>query len=453
MTSNATSVPASSDFYPHIGVETLRRHFHERVALLAHDPDALLPPWARTHADSLLRRRKLILCGSMDRPEMRLLAQHFDVIAVVDDFLRKKQDSVLGVPVITADEWVDRVRADRDILSLLLVSQCAAYEYFHRLCRQWNVEYLEPLQILHLLRRHGVDTSGRAGRFLCVGLEYMHHTLENADALAAFAAHLDDDFSRFTWFCMLLFRLTLNPYYMSCCAVGMRTETFGLNSYCINRQFFHFDDNEICVDGGAWQGDTLEQFIRATGGRFRHVYSFEPVAANNHAIRKRLYALQNEYTDDFAGRISLIEKGLWSRDTVLHFNTGGVINPFDARSDVLPTAAHVVEAGMLGHIYDDAAERAASIKVPVTSIDAATGGEATFIKLEIEGSELEALNGAVETIRRNHPQMALSVYHKPEDFSTIPEFVEGLDIPYKLGFRQHYPGTPAATLLYCYLDK
>lgn len=325
-----------------------------------------------------------------------------------------------------------------------------AHEYFHRLCRQWDIEYLEPLQVLDAMRLQGLAITGEAGRYFCIGLEFLAHTLEHADALAAFPSRLQDEYSRFSWYCILMYRLTLDPHYLSRCSVGTNAEAFRLNSYAVNRQFFKFGDSEVYVDGGPYHGDTIEQFIRATKGDFRHIHSFEPAAGNNAEIRKRLYTLHNEYAQEFAGRISLSEKGLWSSDTTLHFNPGGVINALDPRSRVLPTAAHLVEGGMLSHVYDSSAEQAASIKVPVTSIDAATGGDATFIKLEIEGAELEALKGAVQTIRRMRPQMALSVYHKPEDLITIPGFLAEQDTGYKLGFRQHYPTVMAATVLYCY---
>ncbi|KLD70712.1 hypothetical protein Y887_10455 [Xanthomonas pisi DSM 18956] len=101
-------------------------------------------------------------------------------------------------------------------------------------------------------------------------------------------------------------------------------------------------------------------------------------------------------------------------------------------------------------MYDKSLEDDVSVTVPVTTIDDATDSTATFIKLEIEGSELKALHGARETIKKNRPKIALSLYHKPEDFLTLMEFIAQTDKGYKLGFRQHNRLCPDAMVLYCF---
>ena len=55
-----------------------------------------------------------------------------------------------------------------------------------------------------------------------------------------------------------------------------------------------------------------------------------------------------------------------------------------------------------------------------------------FIKLDVEGAELNALRGAEKTIRAFKPRMAVSVYHQEDDLITIPEFLRSLNCGYKL---------------------
>jgi hypothetical protein len=71
-----------------------------------------------------------------------------------------------------------------------------------------------------------------------------------------------------------------------------------------------------------------------------------------------------------------------------------------------------------------------------------------FIKMDIEGSELEALKGAEETIRRFRPRMAISIYHKDDDYFTIPLFIRNLELGYRF-YLENYTISDGETVLYC----
>lgn len=62
---------------------------------------------------------------------------------------------------------------------------------------------------------------------------------------------------------------------------------------------------------------------------------------------------------------------------------------------------------------------------------------ATFIKMDIEGMEWDALHGAVETIKRNHPKLAICIYHSDEDMIRIVEYIHEIAPEYKLYVRHH----------------
>ena len=87
-------------------------------------------------------------------------------------------------------------------------------------------------------------------------------------------------------------------------------------------------------------------------------------------------------------------------------------------------------------------------RVSVTSIDDVLDGEkVTFIKLDVEGSELETLIGAEKSIRKYKPRLAVSVYHKPEDLWVLAEYIISLDLDYKL-YMRHYTTCNYETVLY-----
>ena len=75
-------------------------------------------------------------------------------------------------------------------------------------------------------------------------------------------------------------------------------------------------------------------------------------------------------------------------------------------------------------------------KIDICKIDT-EAGEATFIKMDIEGAELKALMGAKETIVQNKPKLAISIYHKPEDILQIPMYLKALVPEYKFYLRQY----------------
>ena len=87
----------------------------------------------------------------------------------------------------------------------------------------------------------------------------------------------------------------------------------------------------------------------------------------------------------------------------------------------------------------------------MTTIDAAVAKAAAprvdFIKMDIEGSELAALRGAEETIRRWRPKLAISLYHRYEDFITIPAWIDALGLGYRF-FLDHYSIHAEETVLY-----
>ena len=70
-----------------------------------------------------------------------------------------------------------------------------------------------------------------------------------------------------------------------------------------------------------------------------------------------------------------------------------------------------------------------------------------FIKMDIEGSELSALRGAESSIRRWQPKLAISLYHRPEDFFSIPLWIDALGVGYRL-FLDHYSIHNEETVLY-----
>lgn len=152
--------------------------------------------------------------------------------------------------------------------------------------------------------------------------------------------------------------------------------------------FVHDASAEVLVDCGAYSGDTIAGFSDFTDGRYAHIYSFEPNGDN--------LKMLNENIGDRYHDVTVIKKGTWSKECVLEFMKQG-------SGSSIKGAMSVTDGGDV-------------IRVPVVALDEALGDvPVTFIKMDIEGSELETLRGARGIISRNMPRLAVCCYHKPTD--------------------------------------
>lgn len=180
------------------------------------------------------------------------------------------------------------------------------------------------------------------------------------------------------------------------------------------KDIIELSEREVFVDGGAYTGDTLLTFMRFTGGRCARCCAFEPDPATAEKLKATIEKR------GLRG-VAVHNKGLWSAPAVLPFAVWH------------GTSASAFSGG-------------GGVEVQADTVDAAAP-DATFIKLDIEGAELEALKGAAATIKRNRPKLAVCVYHRPGDLFEIPLFIRSLVPEYRLYLRQHQP-VACETVLY-----
>jgi hypothetical protein len=79
--------------------------------------------------------------------------------------------------------------------------------------------------------------------------------------------------------------------------------------------------------------------------------------------------------------------------------------------------------------------------------DALKDEPVSFIKMDVEGSESNALLGAEEIIKNLKPKLAISVYHKDDDLAKIPLLIHEIVPEYKFYLR-HHTSAPVDTILY-----
>ena len=183
--------------------------------------------------------------------------------------------------------------------------------------------------------------------------------------------------------------------------------------------FLAHDDDHVFVDAGAYTGDTMEDFVRRTHGKFHEIISFEPTESLYKNVVERKYFLMDR----------------WQLKEYQITPIFGGIGEFDAK---MPLIIKDSDANGAGNSFYDIAERTGDM-VNVHSLDSYMGGDrVTFIKADIEGFELEMLKGAENTIQIWRPDLAICVYHKTSDIYEIPEYVKSIVPEYKLYLRHHH---------------
>jgi len=182
-----------------------------------------------------------------------------------------------------------------------------------------------------------------------------------------------------------------------------------LPSY-FQQEFIKLTDNETYIDVGCYTGDTIRQFSDTCKGRYNKIFGFEPHPTNYKMAKEtiRELGLQNTY---------IFEKGAWSSEGEHPFIS-------DYGDGSAAGGARIIEHG--------------DLSIKTSTIDKELSKEnVTFIKMDIEGAEYEAIKGAEGTIKRCKPKLAVCIYHKPEDILEIPLYLYSIMPEYKYYIRHH----------------
>ena len=190
-------------------------------------------------------------------------------------------------------------------------------------------------------------------------------------------------------------------------------------------------ENEVLIDCGAYDGDVSLLFTKLIKPKL--IYAFECDPENFKKLKKNTSHLDN---------IHILEKGCWSEKTILSFsNCGTMASKIDSDGQIkIETDSIDNIVGPFGPFADRKDSMGAS--APGVVQDAAT-----FIKMDVEGAELEALKGARNTILKYAPKLAISVYHLKEDLISIPQYILSLNKKYELYLR-HYESFSSELILY-----
>lgn len=190
------------------------------------------------------------------------------------------------------------------------------------------------------------------------------------------------------------------------------------------------NDDEILVDCGAYDGDTILNFCKLTNNKYNKIYAFEADDKNADKIEEK--DIEN---------LVVIRKVVGNKNgTVRFYNDGSMF------SNVVDS--EIWGGGTRRDLYDDTD---AFVEVESCKIDDELKNKRiTLVKMDIEGSELVALEGAKQIIEENYPKMAICVYHKPEDMFTLIEFIHKCEKNHSIYkyYLRHHSDDLSETVLY-----
>ncbi|OQY44546.1 MAG: hypothetical protein B6247_30080 [Candidatus Parabeggiatoa sp. nov. 2] len=171
------------------------------------------------------------------------------------------------------------------------------------------------------------------------------------------------------------------------------------------------EKDEVFVDVGGFDGFTTLEFIKRCPD-YRAVYLFEPEAKNMEVAKAKLA----EYA-----HINFIQQGLSNKKQTVRFSVAGIYSAISEDGE---------------------------IEIQVNTLDQSVSDSVTFIKMDIEGAEGLAIEGAKQTILRNHPRLAICVYHKFDDFWRIPEQILSIRNDYDIYLRHYTEGVDETVMFF-----
>lgn len=182
---------------------------------------------------------------------------------------------------------------------------------------------------------------------------------------------------------------------------------------------------EIYVDLGAYNGDTVVEFLNETSMQFGKIYAMEPDVKNYRRMKRSLYMIGSALMECY-------NCGAWDEDTTVTFNLRGGRSGRAVPEDGKPI------------------NPARFREVKMMKTDTMLRGEpVTYIKMDVEGSEARALEGARQTIESFKPKLNVALYHRNEDMFALPLLISEMNKRYRFYLRHHHYIPDWDTNLYC----
>lgn len=324
---------------------------------------------------------------------------HVRIVGVVDDFKAGTGANFHGVPIIKSSELLTLASQQ----SVVTVNGCRA-DYSRRYFKNLTLRHgLPMLNFEQAIRWLGVTCSDHRIQ------DWGDYIAEHAGQFGEMANRLDDDYSKVTLFSVLLSHLTCDPEWTLRCAKPYPTLYFRSGLWVPGSR-------ERFVDCGASIAESTKALLDATGGQFEKVWMIEPDEINQAQLSDFIETYERDYSFEPAGSIELLKVALGREAGEMPF---------------------LHEGGHGGHLLAAPTDNAVCRNVQVRTLDQLIDSPVTLIKMDLEGAELSALQGARRLITDYKPTLTVSAYHRASDLLDLVGYISSLHDDYRIGLRHH----------------
>jgi FkbM family methyltransferase len=324
--------------------------------------------------------------GGYGRRILSLLRENnFECLGIIDKKFTLNKNIISDLPAINPDAFQASMAEGRCLI-VGIHNQCVSIDEIFDFAKRFNFSDVIWNADLPDVFGHAADNYWLTDR---------QFTIDHFDRAAKASRFLADEKSRILFNDILNFRIT------------------GHSTWIMKSDFEHqyfpadliaFDRPITFVDGGAYTGDTFRNLI-LNNILIGHWIAFEPDPNNFLALART--------ASELAAKATLFPCGL---------------------SDKFDHIAFQANEGAASHLSSSSGR----LQVPCVSLDEVFNGFAIdYIKLDIEGAEIDALNGMANIIKRDKPHLAVSMYHQPNHLWLIIETLADLASYANLYIRQH----------------
>ncbi len=276
-------------------------------------------------------------------------------------------------------------------------------------------EYIEEIIINRLKENNNKNYKCIIADYLCYSADEIDNAreliLKNFENYSRLYNMLEDDLSKKTLINKLNYLITYDKKYLKEIARPLKNQYFEPDIYNISSE-------DYFVDCGAFDGDTLKILMINVNNQIKGYYGFEPDDANFLKLHEKSKCCDN---------VKIFKKGVFKENSLLKFNSSNT------------SYSQISETG--------------NTEVDVVSLDnTLKDKKITFVKMDIEGAEYDALLGAKNLITGQKPVLAIAVYHNFDDIYKIPFLIESFGLKYKYYLR-HYTKKSSETVLYAVPDN